>query len=322
MALCDPDLRWSEKVVENLFAHGNPDGHQLEFMNQTELKYVVVTPVRDEEQYLPLTVESIINQTVRPAEYMIVNDGSKDKTGEIIDDYARRYPWIRAVHRKDRGYRKWGAGIIEAFYSGYDALTCRDWEFMAKMDGDLSFPADYFENSLKRFEHNQRLGIGGGVLYHLDKGQKTLETHPKFHVRGGAKIYRRACWEAIGGLWVGPGSDTVDEVKANMLGWSTHSFLDLEIQHHRWTGAAYGKWGGIVKNGKTDYVSGYHPLFVAAKSVVRLAQRPYVIGSIALLYGYVAAHLQRTPRVDDPELIRYLQKQQLAKMCGRETIWK
>jgi biofilm PGA synthesis N-glycosyltransferase PgaC len=286
------------------------------------MKYVVITPVRDEEAYLRLTIESIVEQTIRPVEYVVVNDGSKDKTGEIIEEYARQYSWIRAVHREDRGFRKWGAGIIEAFYDGFRALTCTDWEFMAKFDGDLSFGPDYFAGMFDKFRQNPRLGIGGGFLYHVEDGQTTLEGHPTFHVRGGAKLYRRACWDGIGGLWVGPGSDTVDEVKANMLNWQTQSFRDLQIQHHRWTGAAYGRWGGIVKNGKTDYVSGYHPLFVAAKSVSRLWKRPYVVGSVALSYGYLCAFMQKTPRVNDPLLIRYLQQQQLAKLCGRETIWK
>jgi len=285
-------------------------------------KYVVVTPVRDEEAYLPLTIESMAGQTVRPQQWIIVDDGSKDRTGNIIEEAARQYPWIRGLRREDRGFRKWGAGIIEAFYDGFHALTCPDWEFMAKMDGDLSFEPDYFAQMFSKFAENPRLGIGGGFLYHLDNGQKTLEQNPIFHVRGGAKIYRRACWDAIDGLWVGPGSDTVDEVKANMLGWTTRSFLDLQIQHHRWTGAAYGRWGGIAKNGKTDYVSGYHPLFLIAKSVARLWQRPYVIGSVALLYGYISAYVEKTPRVDDPELIKYLQRQQLAKLCGQATIWK
>lgn len=291
-------------------------------MNAGQTKYVIVTPVRDEEAYLRLTVESVIRQTIRPAEYVIVNDGSKDRTGSIIDEYAQQYPWIRAVHRQDRGFRKWGAGIIEAFYDGFHALTCQDWEFMCKLDGDLSFEPEYFEGTFKKFAQNPRLGIGGGFLYHIENGQKILERHPTFHVRGGAKIYRRTSWDAIGGLWVGPGSDTVDEVKANMLGWSTSSFSDLQINHHRWTGAAYGRWGGTVKNGKTDYVSGYHPLFVLAKSVARFVQRPYVIGSVALIYGYLAAYLEKMPRVNDPELIEYLRRQQLAKLAGKKTIWK
>jgi glycosyltransferase involved in cell wall biosynthesis len=291
-------------------------------MSLLNTKYVVVTPVRDEEAYLPFTIESMVRQSVRPVEWVIVDDGSRDGTGKIIAEASRQHPWIRGVRREDRGFRKWGAGIIEAFYAGFNALTIRDWEFMAKLDGDLSFEADYFAQMFGKFAENPRVGIGGGFLYHLDNGKKTLEQNPTFHVRGGAKIYRRDCWDAIGGLFVGPGSDTIDEVKANMLGWTTRSFLDLQIQHHRWTGAAYGRWGGIAKNGKTDYVSGYHPLFLVAKSIARLGQRPYIMGSVALLYGYVSAYLQKTPRVDDPQLIKYLQRQQLARLCGQETIWK
>jgi poly-beta-1,6-N-acetyl-D-glucosamine synthase len=284
--------------------------------------YVVVTPVRDEQDYLPFTFESMRRQTLLPAEWVIVNDGSRDNTGGIIDEYSRKYPWIRAVHRSDRGYRKCGGGIIEAFYAGYEALGCRNWDFMAKLDGDLSFEPEYFEKALAQFEENPRLGIGGGTLYHLEDGVKHLETCPQFHVRGGAKIYRRQCWEAIGGLWVGLGSDTVDEVKANMLGWASMSFPDLLMHHHRFTGTSYGRWGSLVKDGRADYVSGYHPLFLLAKCAARLVRYPYVLGSIAHLYGYLSAYLQRLPRVDDPQLIRYVQGQQLARLSGRETIWR
>lgn len=291
-------------------------------MSAMETKYVIVTPVRDEEAYLPLTIESVVRQTIRPAEWVIVNDGSKDRTKTIIDEAAVQYPWIKGVHCKDRGYRKWGAGIIEAFYAGFNVLQHRDWEYMAKLDGDLSFEPSYFEGAFKKFNADARLGIGGGVLYHFDKGERVLEQHPLFHVRGGSKIYRRSCWDKLGGLWVGPGSDTLDEVKANMLGWTSLSFSDLQINHHRWTGAAYGRWGGIVKNGKTDYVSGYHPLFLFAKSVARLPKRPYIFGSLALLYGYLAAYFEGIPRVNDPALIQYLRRQQLAKLTGKETIWK
>jgi poly-beta-1,6-N-acetyl-D-glucosamine synthase len=290
--------------------------------NTQKTRYVLVTPVRDEQDYISITIDSVVRQTVPPEQWVIVDDGSKDKTGQIIDEYARQYPWIRAIHRQDRGYRKWGAGIIEAFYDGFHALTCTDWEFMCKLDGDLSFEPTYFESVWKKFAEDSRLGIGGGYLYHLENDCKTIEQHPVFHVRGGAKTYRRECWDALGGLWIGPGSDTVDEVKANMLNWSTRSFMDVQIQHHRWTGAAYGRWGGIVKNGKTDYVSGYHPLFLLAKSCARLFQQPYLVGSAGLVYGYVRAYLERIPRVDDPALIRYLQQQQLARLTGRETIWK
>jgi poly-beta-1,6-N-acetyl-D-glucosamine synthase len=286
------------------------------------IKYVVVTPVRDEEAYLRLTIESIIGQTLRPVQYVVVNDGSKDKTGEIIDDYARQHSWIRAVHRKDRGFRKVGGGIIEAFNAGLDAATCKDWDFLSKMDGDLSFGPDYFQKCFEHFETDPKLGVGGGYLYHITDGKRELEVNPLFHVRGGVKIYRRACWEGIGGLWVGPGSDTVDDVKANMLGWTSRSFPELLIHHHRVTGSAYGLWGAAVKDGRADHVSGYHPLFILAKSVARLPRKPYVIGSIGLLWGHIKCHLNGTKRINDAQLIKYLRRQQMARLLGHETIWK
>jgi glycosyltransferase involved in cell wall biosynthesis len=286
------------------------------------ISYVVVTPVRDEEAYLPLTIASMASQTILPREWVIVDDGSRDATAKIAADACARYPWIKLVQRSDRGYRKWGAGIIEAFYSGFDQLSCQDWEFMSKLDGDLSFPPDYFELCFRKFREEPTLGIGGGVLYHDEGGKRVLEKHPLFHVRGGVKIYRRACWDALAGLWVGPGSDTVDEVKANMLGWGSRSFPDIAMTHLRYTGAAWGRWGGLVKDGKIDYVTGYHPLFVAAKLLVRLGRRPIVVGAAAHAYGYLSAAMQRMPQVDDRNVIRYLRRQQLARLVGRKTIWK
>lgn len=284
--------------------------------------YVVISPVRDEEKYVPLLIQSMTSQTVLPLEWILVNDGSKDKTGAIIDAAAREHPWIRTVHLQDRGYRRFGAGIIEAFYAGVKSLSCQNWEFICKLDGDLSFDSDYFESALRKFSEDPSLGIGGGMLYYCCNGTRVLERHPLFHVRGGVKIYRRDCWNAIGGLWVGPGSDTVDEVKATMLGWRTASFPDLLLRHHRPTGAEWGRLGALVKDGRVDYVYGSHPLFLIAKAIVRLSRKPYVLGALALVYGYVVAYIQQVPRVNDADLIRYLRRQQVARLMGRESIWK
>jgi len=284
--------------------------------------YVLVTPVRDEEVYLPRAIESVLQQTIRPKEWIIVDDGSKDNTGTIADQAAAQHSWIHVVHRADRGSRLWGAGIIEAFYDGFHALSVANWEFMSKLDGDLSFPPNYFAKAMEKFVANPKIGIGGGVLYYFADGVKVLEQHPLFHVRGGVKIYRKECWDALGGLWVGPGSDLIDEAKANMLGWITQSFTDLELQHHRPTGESFGRWGGSVKDGKIDYVTGYHPLFLIAKWTRRMLRRPFVLSSLGLMYGYFWALFQRMPRVDDPGLIRYIRRQQLARLFGGESIWK
>jgi biofilm PGA synthesis N-glycosyltransferase PgaC len=288
----------------------------------TAPRYVVVTPVRDEEEYLHLTVDSILQQKIRPVEYVIVNDGSKDRTGEIIDTYAKQYSWIRAVHRSDRGFRKPGGGIIEAFYAGFHVLEFQDWDFMCKLDGDISFAPTYFEEIFERFRSNPKLGIAGGGLFHMDGAVKITETCPLFHVRGGVKVYRRPCWDAIGGLFVGPGSDAIDEVKGNMLGWSSRSFFELEMHHHRFTGATYGHFGGAVKDGRADYVCGYHPVFMAAKCVARLTRKPYVVGSLAQFYGYASSYWKGVQQVDDPALIRYLRSQQIARLMNRPTIWR
>lgn len=287
----------------------------------TPLRYVIVTPVRDEAAYLPFTLQSVTRQTHLPAEWVIVNDGSTDQTGEIIDAYAQRFPWIRRVDRTDRGYRQCGGAIIEAFNSGYDALRTRDWDVLVKLDGDLSFPPGFFAAALHEFSEEPRLGIGGGTLFHIRDGREEIERCPKFHVRGGAKMFRRACWDQLDGLWVGYGSDTIDEVTANMHGWTTRSFPHLMMRHHRYTGASYGRWGSLVKDGKCDYMSGYHPLFMATKVIVRLARPPYLLGSLGLLCGFAAGYLQRMPRVG-PEIRAYIRGQQRARLLGQPTIWK
>jgi len=291
-------------------------------MSSSSPRYVVITPVRDEEEFVASTIECMLRQSIQPAEWVIVNDGSTDKTGEIIDDYARRYPWIRTRHRENRGFRKSGGGVVEAFNDGYEALTCRDWHFIAKFDGDLSFGPDYFERCFDYFRTELKLGLGGGAIYHVVDGEQRLEVCPRFHVRGATKIYRKACWEDIGGFWPAPGWDTFDEVKANRLGWTTRTFEDLHLTHHRQTGTADGLWGGFVKNGRANYVCGYHPLFMLGKCARRTFQRPYFLGAAGLFYGFITGYCKGIPRVDDPLTIAYLRQQQLGRLCGSETIWK
>jgi glycosyltransferase involved in cell wall biosynthesis len=291
-------------------------------MIQHSEKYVVISPVRDEEAYLRFTIESMIAQTIRPAEWIIVNDGSTDSTAAIIDEYAAQHSWIRAVHRGNRGFRKAGGGVVEAFNDGYLALNTDDWQFIVKMDGDLTFEPDYFEKCLNNFHRDPRLGIGGGVICYIENGAKRIEFCPEFHVRGATKIYRRECWDAIGGFWPAPGWDTMDEVKANMLSWGTRSFPDLHLQHHRYTGTADGIWAGMVKNGRANYVCGYHPLFMLVKCLMRLPKRPYFIGSVGLLYGFLSGYLKHIPQVNDVQTIGFLRRQQLGRLWGRETIWR
>jgi len=287
-----------------------------------DVKYVVISPVRDEEEHLEATLRAVSEQTIRPAQWVIVDDGSTDATAGILDRYAGQLPWIRVIHRANRGFRKSGGGVVEAFYEGYRALDCGDWEFIVKLDGDLTFNPDYFERCFQHFRQEPRLGIGGGEIYHELAGELKVESNPRFHVRGATKIYRRACWETIGGLRQAPGWDTIDEVKANMLGWKSQSFADLRLVHHRFTGLAEGLLKDRVKHGLACYVSGYHPLFVAASCLSRLTQKPFLLGSAAICWGFAKGRFTGLRRVEDKRLIGYLQRQQLRRLCGLETIWK
>ena len=284
--------------------------------------YVIITPVRDEEVYLGKVIDSVCGQTVQPAQWTIVDDGSTDQTGQIADAAAAAHPWIHVVHRGDRGFRKSGGGVVEAFYAGYSSLQHSGWDFIVKLDADLSFARDYFEKCFEHFSRDRQLGIGGGEICHEVAGQLKVEQNPRFHVRGATKIYRRECWEAIGGLWPAPGWDTIDEVKANMLGWKTYAFTHLPVAHYRVTGTEDGLIRDRVKHGVACYVSGYHPLFVAASCVRRLTAKPRIVGSAAILYGFVKSYFTRPPRVQDDSYVSYIRRQQMNRLRGLETIWR
>lgn len=285
-------------------------------------KYVIITPIRDEEAFIEKTIQSVTSQTILPAQWIIVNDGSTDLTGPIVDKYVEQYPWIHVVHRENRGFRSAGGGVIEAFYAGYHVLKEKDWSYLVKLDGDLSFESDYFEKILDYFQHFHDLGVAGGLIYNLVNGALLAERHPLFHVRGATKIYKRECWDAIGGLLIAPGWDTLDEVKANMLGWKSRTFRDLKVTHYRYTGAADGQWRSCVKYGRANYISGYHPLFMALKCLRRVLHKPILLGAFAIGYGYVSGYLKRVPQVDDKALIRFLRKQQMNKILLKETMWE
>jgi poly-beta-1,6-N-acetyl-D-glucosamine synthase len=284
--------------------------------------YVIISPVRDEERYIEKTIQSVIAQTIPPIRYVIVNDGSSDKTGSIIDTFAGKYPWISAVHRADRGFRNSAGGEVEAFYEGYKTLNGAAWDFIVKLDGDVSFEPDYFEKCIGYFNSSSDLGIGGGNIYNLENGSLSLEREPQFHVRGAAKMYRKQCWDLLRGMYAINGWDTLDEVKANMLGWKTRTFADLSIVQHRPTGRAVGSWKNAVKNGVGGYTAGYHPLYMILKCMKRLFVKPYLVEAAGLMYGFLKGYARGLPQVEDKNLIRYLRRQQINKLLLRPTIWK
>jgi poly-beta-1,6-N-acetyl-D-glucosamine synthase len=283
-------------------------------------KYVIITPVRDEEKYIRKTFESVVAQTIIPCEWIIVDDGSSDRTPAIIDEFAAQYPWIKALHRPNTGIRSTGGGIA-GFLFGFEHLQTADWQFLVNLDGDLSFASDYFQKCFEQFVANPKLGITGGTIHNKIGDELHLEKVAAFHVRGATKIYRRECWESLGGMWNGLGWDTIDEVKANMRGWETRS-LDLPLVHYRFTGTAGGRWWGFTKNGQADYIVGYHPAFFGAKFFRRLFKAPFILGASGLAYGWISAYWKHPKKVKDPEFVAYVRQQQMRRLLGFSSIWK
>jgi poly-beta-1,6-N-acetyl-D-glucosamine synthase len=285
--------------------------------------HVIVTPVRDEVAHIGRTLDSVANQTCRPARWVIVNDGSTDGTGPLLDRFATLHPWATIVHRTNRGFRANGSGVMDAFYAGYAIIRDEPWDFIVKLDGDLSFAPDYFEKCFARFAADPTLGLAGGVICSRRGEDLHIEFSgdPPFHVRGATKIYRRECWNQIAPLIKAPGWDTLDEVRANLFGWQTRTFTDIPLVQHKATGSADGSWRNAFKNGRANYITGYHPAFMVAKCAKRLFHRPYFVEAAGLTAGFVSGYLKRLPRLADDETVRYLRSQQVLRLLMRPSIY-
>lgn len=286
--------------------------------------YIVITPVRNEEEFLPLAIESMRAQTLRPMHWAVVNDGSTDGTPGLLTLAAAESPEMMVIKREDRGFRLSGSGVIDAFYEGYNRIAKSPWRFLAKLDGDLSFEPSYFEKCIAEFDQDPNLGIGGGTICAL-RDQGLVPESPKdplFHVRGAVKIYRRECWEAIDGLVRGPCWDSIDELKANKLGWKTRTLQHLQVRHHRPAGQAFGKWKDWVKGGRGNYVTGYHPLFMLLKCLSRLPRKPVGLAACGLLWGFLTGYFGRNPRLVDRDVIKFVRQQQLRFLTGRPSLWR
>lgn len=286
-------------------------------------KFVIITPVRDEALYIEKTIVAVAQQTVLPTEWIIVDDGSTDGTSQILDRYQARFEWIKVIHRKNRGHRASGSGVMEAFHDGYSKLAEIRWDYIVKLDGDLSFGPEYFEKCFDYFAADSRLGIAGGTVCVIRNGLVQIDSKgdPPFHVRGATKIYRRPCWEKISPLVKAPGWDTIDEVKANMYGWKTRSFSDLRLVQHKATGGGEGVWKNWYKNGVANYITGYHPIFMMAKCFRRTLQKPMLLASAALFVGFLSGYLKNIMQLNDDAVIRYLRKQQIRRLFLQRSIY-
>lgn len=274
-------------------------------------EYLIISPVRNEEDLVEQTIKSVLNQTKRPVEWIIVNDGSDDGTQEIISKYAEEYDWIKLVNVKDRGYYYPGTGVVNAVSKGMDNISGNGWDYLVKLDCDISVDETYFENLLKEFKKNDKLGIASGAVYLKNGGDEVKEKSQPDHPWGASKVYRKSCFDDIGGLKPIPGWDLADLLSAQMRGWETRCFDDYKILHYRESGSRRkGFTAGKFLLGRFLFRYGYNFAYTFLKGIYRFGERPYIIGGFAIIFGYIYAFLKNEKKLFDPEMRKYLRQKQ------------
>jgi glycosyltransferase involved in cell wall biosynthesis len=284
-----------------------------------QLKYVLVTPARNESAYIEKTIESMIKQTVLPLKWVIVDDGSTDGTGEIVKRYlGPQNPWIELVQLPERRDRSF-AGKVVAFNAGYDKVRNLPYDVIGNLDGDISFDRDHFEFLMQKFAEDPRLGVAGTVFREEGYNSETDSFEGEKHVSGQCQLFRRQCWEEIGGYIPhrAGGIDWMAVTTARMKGWRTRSFREKWFFHHRHLGTAErGRFASQFSYGEKDYYLGGHPLWELFRVAYRSTKKPYLVEGTALGLGYCWAFLRRTPRPVSKELMQFHRKEQMAKLTA------
>jgi glycosyltransferase involved in cell wall biosynthesis len=292
-------------------------------------RYCLVTPCRDEARYARRTLDSVVGQAEPPARWIIVDDGSKDDTPRILEEYASRFPYIRIVRRPDRGDRKLGGGVIDAFYEGYGALDPSGFEYLCKLDLDLDLPPRYFQILMDRMEADPRIGTCSGKPYFFPQG--VPDAPASFPLEdttglvsekigdensvGMTKFYRTACFRQIGGFVREVMWDGIDGHRCRQLGWIAASWDEPELRflHLRPMGTSHKNWWtGRVRHGFGQYFMGTTPAWMLASAAYRMTRPPRIVGGIAMLYGYLRSMILRKPRYGDEEFRSFLRRYQWA----------
>ena len=281
--------------------------------------YVVITPARNEEQFIERTVQSMVQQTVRPQRWVIVDDGSTDRTAELVGRYAAHHDFIRLV-RMERDAQRDFAKKVGAFNRGLAELHDLEYDFIGNIDADMSFGADYFEKILAVFEHEPTLGLSGGIVHTRYTDAFKTYDYTLDSVGGKVQLFRRRCFEQIGGYrplkW--GGIDATAEIMARMHGWQVRKSLEAPAYEHRPTGFAYGnplkiKWC----EGRRFHSLGYDPVFFTLRCLARAGEHPFMAGSAAAWLGYLACLLRRAPVAVPDDVARYLRREQRDKLRAR-----
>jgi biofilm PGA synthesis N-glycosyltransferase PgaC len=289
--------------------------------NLLKPSYALITPARNEEAYIEHTIKSVISQTALPTKWVIVSDGSTDRTDEIVKSYLPSHPWMQLIRMPERKERHFAAKV-HAFNAGYGTVKDIGCDIIGNLDADLSFEADYIDFLLDKFSSDPALGVAGTPFIEDASQPYDYRFTNIEHVSGACQLFRRECFEAIGGyrpIKAG-GIDWVAVTTARMKGWKTRTFTEKTIFHHRTMGTGKGNILMVrFRLGKEDYSEGSHPLWELFRALYQMKFSPRILGGLLILCGYVAAYLQRKERPVAPELIAFYRKEQMQRLKGKVT---
>lgn len=279
------------------------------------MKYVLITPARNEAEFIDQTIRAVVSQSVLPLRWIIVSDGSTDRTDEIVSGYLSRYPWIELVRMPERRDRQFAAKV-QAFNAGYRRVVDLDFDILGNLDADITFDPDYFEFLLDKFAADPRLGVAGTPFVEGSVSYDYRFTDIQ-HVSGACQLFRRECFEQIGGYQPirGGGIDWVAVTSARMRNWTTRTFTDKVSRHHRSMGTGNATpLGACFKRGGKDYYLGGHPLWQLFRVCFQMARPPFIVGGICLGAGYLWAWTRRVDRVVSPELMKFHRAEQMRRL--------
>ena len=284
-------------------------------MRPQGLTYVLITPARNEERIIEQTIRSVVSQTVLPRRWVIVSDGSTDRTDDIVRKYLADHPWmelIRMPERKDRHF----AAKVQCFNAGYERVRGEDYDIIGNLDADITFEKDYFEFLLAKFVADPKLGVAGTPFV-----EGTVSYDFRFtsveHVSGACQLFRRQCFEEIGGYVPvkGGGIDWIAVTTARMKDWKTRTFVERVCHHHRPMGtASQGKLKAWFVLGGQDYYLGGHPLWQLFRGCFQMLSKPYLLGGLLLLAGYGWAWMAGVKRPISSELMRFHRREQMQRL--------
>ena len=279
-------------------------------------KYILITSAHNESGLIENTIKSVIDQEIKPVEWIIIDDGSSDNTSEIVTKFAADYSFIK-LFKKKADFKRDFSSKVNAIHLAVSRITILDYNYLGILDADITFSSSYYASVLSKFEKNKKLGIVGGLIYDIVNGKTIpLFLHPNI-TRGAVQFFKRECWEEIGGLLPLKygGEDSAACFSARLKGWEVENFPDLLGYHHRLAGTADRSiFKARFREGFVEYHLGYHPLFESVKAISRYKEKPFIVGSMVRIVGYWFANIKREKRLISKELISFIRKEQISRL--------